>query len=764
MLERLSRFSIKHPVLVIVLFVIITVFFAFQIPGVEIDTAIKSQIPEKMASRVNIKRIEEIFGGTDIVLLTISTDKSILEENTLNRIKRITGRLANEKGVDRVNSIFNVPDIRGEDDQLIIEDTVEEIPVNQQQRQEIKERIINNELIYKSLVAEDFKSTAIAIVLDENVKDDEIISEIKGIIKEIPGNEEVLYAGLPIIRGVLDDYMAKDMRRFLPLGLLIMIIFLYFCFRQFRGIILPFSVVVMSIIVAAGSISLLGWKIQLITIILPVILLAIANDYGIHIIARYQEENRVNFDLSKRELTSRITEGLRSPILAAGLTTIIGLLCLKAHIIVPAKQLGVLASIGIGFAILASLMFIPAVLTLLPKTRPAAAKENHFLDRLLQRSAELIISRPVTLIVISLIIIIGIGTGIFRLVVDTDPIKYYPRDNPVRRASELANEKFGGSYNISLVAEGDMKDPVNIKKIEQMVNWLEGDKYIDNVVAISKPLSKMNEVLHNGNQEYYRVPDSRGAIAQYLMLYSMSADLDKMLDFNYQHSLVTARIASNSTDTIKRIVGKIKNYLNQQQDSPFIIVGGFADLLSELADSVVKGQLYSLFLSLLIVTLVVMILFSSITAGLLAAVPLLIAITTLFGLMGHFEIELNMVTALLSSIMIGAGIDYTIHFLWRYREELKSNTPDRAVKQTLTTSGRGIVFNALSVIVGFVVMLASNFLPIKFFGFLVIVSITTCLVGALVILPAVCLALKPAFLTGNKLKSNKEKGISNYEN
>lgn len=764
MFRRLSKFSIKHPVFVIILFVIITLFFALQIPRVKVDTAIKNQIPEKMASRVNIKKIEEIFGGTDVILLTITSDKSILEESTLHRIKKITELLEEEKGIDKVSSIFNVPDIRGENDQLIIEDTVNKIPSNRQQRREIRERIINNDLIYGSLVAKDFKSTAIAIILDEKATDDEILAEINKIIAEVPGKEEILSAGLPIIRAVLDDYMTQDMSRFLPFGLLIMLIFLYFCFRQLRGIILPFSVVVMSIIVAIGTISLLGWKIQLITIILPVILLAIANDYGIHIIARYQEENKENLDINERDLALLVTEGLSTPILAAGVTTIIGLLCLLAHIIIPAKQLGVLTSIGIGFALLASLMFIPAVLTLLPKGKLINVKEKHSLDGLLQRLAKLIVSKPVTIIGITFVIIIIIGTGIFRLVVDTDPVNYYPRDNVIRRASEIANKKFGGSCNISLVAEGDMNEPENIKKINQMVDWLEEDKYINNVLAISKPLSEMNEVLHNGNQEYHRVPDSREAIAQYLMIYSMSADLDKLLDFNYQHALVTARIASNSTDTTKRIVHKIKDYLNQQQDTPFIIVGGFADLLSDLVDSVVKGQVYSLLLSLLIVSLVVMLLFSSVTAGLLAVIPLLIAIITLFGLMGYFKIELNMVTALLSSIMIGAGIDYTIHFLWRYREELKKNKPVEAVIGTLMTSGRGIIFNALSVIIGFVVMLVSNFLPVKFFGFLVIVSITTCLIGALIILPAVCLVLKPAFLVGDVLNTKKKKGVAEYEN
>ncbi|MQY77450.1 MAG: MMPL family transporter, partial [Spirochaeta sp.] len=148
-----------------------------------------------------------------------------------------------------------------------------------------------------------------------------------------------------------------------------------------------------------------------------------------------------------------------------------------------------------------------------------------------------------------------------------------------------------------------------------------------------------------------------------------------------------------------------------------------------------------------VVGLMLMILFHSVAAGLISAIPLALSMIILFGLMGVFGIELNTATALLSSIMIGVGIDYTIHFLWRYREERRNGLDAAAgVRKTLTTTGRGIVFNALSVVIGFIVLFISNFMPIKFFGFLVVVSILSCLGGALVLIPAICIVFKPKFL------------------
>jgi len=263
-------------------------------------------------------------------------------------------------------------------------------------------------------------------------------------------------------------------------------------------------------------------------------------------------------------------------------------------------------------------------------------------------------------------------------------------------------------------------------------------------------------VLNTDDPRPDRIPDSADAVAQYFLLYSMSGDpedFERMVDFNYQHAQLTARINTLSTEAVKRVMKFIHANLKKRPQGMFPLVGGFVDLLSELVDAIINGQVVSLSLSLLLVSLLVMLLFRSVVAGLLAVIPLSLSMLLLFGLMGYLGIELNIATAMLSSIMIGVGVDYTIHFLWRYRVERRAGRdPAEAVRITLTTTGRGIVFNALSVMVGFVVVLSSSFMPVKFFGFLVIVSIGTCLLGALWLLPAVCLILRPKFLEPGRVK------------
>ncbi|OCL27285.1 patched family protein [Orenia metallireducens] len=749
MLRKIVNLSINYPWIVIISFILITIFFALQLPNTVIDADLKNEIPADMTSRLNMDRIEEIFGGTEVVILALKSE-DVLKEDTLYRVKELTERLESLEEVDQVNSPFTLEDIRGENNQLIIEDSIINIPQNEQEREALRERIKDNDLVYGSIISEDFKAVAVIAILREGIKDKKILDEIDKIIREVSGDEELYLAGLPIVRAEVANNMQKDMKKFIPLGLLIMLIFLYLCFRELSGVLLTLAVMLVSIIVAMGLISLFGWKLQLITIILPVILLAITNDYAIHIIAKYQQDGNLNPAASNKELISGVIGDLGTPIIVAGLTTIIGLLCLLAHIIISAKQLGILAAVGNGLAILGSLFLVPALLVVLPKRDfikdDNQKKKEGLIAKLLIIISNLVTQRPKKVIITSTIVIIILSFGIPLIKVDTNPINYFDKDSDIVKSDNIINSYFGGSTNISIVAKGDIQNPTIMRKIDDLEKTLKEHESIGEVMAVSKAIRKMNQVLHNDDSLFYKIPDSKNAIAQYFMLYSMSADLDKVVDFDYRYSLINARIPSNSTNQVREVVKYIKDYINKDSDSPFVIIGGFADLLSQLVNSVVQGQTTSLILSLTVIALIVIGIFRSFFAGLLSIIPLGIAMVSLFGLMGYFNIELNMVTALLSSIMIGVGIDYTIHFLWHYREEKRNKNSTEAVRTTLLTVGKAIIFNALSVVFGFIVLMLSNFLPIRFFGFLIVVSISTCLIGALVVLPTICILFKPKFL------------------
>ncbi|MBN1560883.1 RND family transporter [candidate division KSB1 bacterium] len=739
---------------VISAFLFTTLAFLLQIPGVEIDTDLKSQLPRSMPSRADTDKIDALFGGTEMLMLIVEAE-DVLQATTLERIRTLAKRMKRIAGVDRVISLFDLKSIRSEDGAMIIEPAVPFIPQDDESREQLRQTLQQNDLVYGSVVARDFSLAAVIVLLEPGARDDLLLAGVDSVLAQIPGGEKVKIGGLPVSRVEMGLYIQKDMRLLLPIGIFIMLIFLFACFRQLRGVLLPSMVVVMSIIVTIGFIALIGWKIHMVTVILPIFLIAVANDYGIHLVARYQEDDSPANACSRKELVIRLLQELSRPVLLTGLTTMAGMLCLLGHILIPARQLGVLAALGIFFALMASLLLIPALLSLLPRKAPVLAQMNvdsakmPMLERILRFFGRGISQHPRSIILTCLLIALISVIGISAIVVDTNPDGYYKADHPTVRVNKLIDEHLGGSQSISVVYKGDIQSPALMRKIDKMEHDMLAMDEVGVTTSVARILRQMSRALHDRDEPMYdELPETRTGIAQYFELYSMSGDPDdfrKMGDFPYEHAVVTARINKTSTLVLQRVVERLKEMV--KDDADVLLVGGFGVVLSDLARTVVNGQILSLILAIIVVSVLLALLFRSCSAGLLAAVPLMLSAVVLFGLMGFLGIELNITTAMLSSIMIGVGVDYTIHFLWRYREERRAGRDCAdAAQRTLSTTGRGIIFNAFSVIVGFSVLLLSSFAPVRFFGFLIVVSILTCLSGALVLIPALCIFIRPAFL------------------
>lgn len=749
-----TAFAIKLRWPIIIGFIAITGLFASRIPQVEVESEIKEMLPKDVASRVNLDAIEEIFGGTDMIMVLVTAD-DVLDPEVLRRVRGLSRRIERVKKIDRVLSLFTLKEIRSDTGQMVVESAVLRIPENDAEREELRDRLKNNEMIYGNVLGKEYKATAIIGLLNATAEDVQILADLETAIAATPGPGEVHVAGLPFIRSQVAINIGGDMRKFMPAGLLIMLVFLFFCFRQLRGVLLPFVVVLMSIIFAIGLIVILGWKIHILTILLPVLLIAVANDYGIHIYARYQEENTPGDTRDPKELAQAVMSHLTAPVLLTGVTTIGGFLSLLAHVLIPGRQLGILAAAAVAYALLGSLLFIPAVLAVIPKAKPVRQASDTdgklpLLERILRFNGALASTRPKAVIITAVVIAGLVSLGATRLVVDVNTVKFFPPDSEVRKNDALINENFGGSTSISIVAEGDIKDPALLAHIDRLQQKLEAMPQVGTTTSVVDMVEDMNQAMHDGDPTQNRLPDSRDAVAQYFLFYSMSGDpedFDRLVDFPFEHALLTARISGIATSSIEEVVQTTEAHIAAVPDGPFTLVGGFADILVEVVDLVIRGQLWSLLASLVVVGILVGLLFRSVVAALLGTAPLVLAMGLLFGLMGIFGVELNHITAMLSSIMIGVGVDYTIHFLWRYRQERRAGlSPAEGIRRTLTTTGRGIIFNALSVIVGFVALLLSAFLPVNMFGFLIVVSIAACLVGGLVVLPAIVLVVRPAFL------------------
>jgi hydrophobe/amphiphile efflux-3 (HAE3) family protein len=742
-----------------------TVGVSLSLMKLEIDPDLTHYFPDTMTSMVNTDRIEEVFGNQDIIIMVFETD-DIINEATLKRVKDVEKSVKRLDGVKRTSSLFGSNHIYGEEGVMYVEPTVLRIPINEAQCEELRHTIQENELVYKVMVSDDFRATALVVSLEDDIVEEEVFASIKGILQEHPGDEKIHFGGLPYLYQAIDKDTTRDALVLVPIALLLMMIFLYLVFREWRGVWLPFMVVVLSALVGIAMIPILGWKFYVITLLVPILLIAVANDYGIHMIARYQELNASGSNENMKEKAMRITRDLWKPILLTGFTTIAGISALWAHTMIPARQMALVASIGILMAIFFSLVLLPAVLSMLPKSThiPNISKPGSSSTRNLLGMFSFFIVRNKKLIpIVALIGTVLISSGIFFLKVDSNEENFFPERHEVKQGANIINEKFGGSESISILFSGDILSPELLLRMENYAAEMEKLDAVDYTMGFSQVVREISKALNDPDEILYdKIPPTREAVAQYMELYSMSGDpeeLEQIVDFNYEHAHLMIRINDASVESVTGIMDRLRTIT--EGDLAVDVIGGYGYVRSELAQKVLVGTYNSLGIALLIIFVLLSVIFRSLKAGLLGIVPLTISVAVLFGLMGLAGIRLDVATALLSSIMIGVGVDYTIHFLWRYREERRQNRPaSEAVITTITTTGRGIIFNALSVIVGFSVLMISSFTPIRFFGALVVVSILCCLVGALVILPAIVLHFRFSFLEPltDEVKTHNIKG------
>jgi len=596
----------------------------------------------------------------------------------------------------------------------------------------------------------------------ENYGDERLFRDFDNIRQRFENPETIYLAGYPLTRREVGATMQGDVMTLFPYGIVLMILFLVLSFRSWIGAFLPFVILILVVANTLGFMAILGMKFTFIGLMVPVMLIAVTSSYSIHILSQYFSECReCNNPNDKRNVIRSALNLMITPVFLSGLTTLIGFLSLQSHVLPPVHELGILVSFGIVVAFLISMTFLPAALALLPfPLHIQSSSSSGRLDRFLNNWGTYFTRHNKGFLLAFTFAIIIIASGIQRIEVDTNPVYFWDAKSELRKSSDFIDKEFGGSSQLSILAKGDIKSPEFLRKIEELSTYLKTKEQVTSVSSIVDQLKLMNRAFHADSAEYYKIPDTREEVAQYLLLYTLSGDaedLDQFVDYDYEKAQIIARIVETGSAASYQLYLDILNHIRTIfNESEFPSVTGMTAFVGVLADMVVKGQIRSLIISIILVSLVTGVIFRSPVAGMLSVLPLTGAMLIVFGLMGFLGIRLDMATVMLSSIMIGVGIDYTIHFLYRCRLEVqKGFSLKAAIPITLQTSGKGILYNGLSVTTGFVVFLLSGFLPIYFFGFLIVISVMVCLLGALTVTPALLMISKPKFILNNNRRNNE---------
>lgn len=747
-MERVGRWVASHPRWVIGAIILVTAAFASFLPQIGYNADLNAMIPQGDPVIEAINQAAADF-GSESVLIVLYAAEDVFRPQALAEVERIAQELGAIPGVAGLVTPLNMPLVKGSEWGIEIEPAATQVPQTPTEAQHFRERLFSSPQ-GRQVAAPNGEALAMLVTVDpaatgSSARYQEVVRQIEGVLGDAQGGRWYL-VGDGYMGAYAERVIHKDLRTLTPLAAVVVFLLLLGAFRTPWGVILPLGSVSIAVLWTMGLMAGLGYQFTLISMLIPVILLAMGSAAGIHVMNRFYEE--VGRGLSQRAAIELTMADITRPVVMTALTTAAGFASLLTSYVQPIREFALFSAIGILFAMVVSLTFIPAVLALrpVPARRLIQARDRSLWGLILRPVASACARRPLWIAGAGLLLLVVSLAGIPRLDVETNLVSYFRAESPVVQGTRLAEEFLGGTTPISVVIDTGVPDGVKEPDVLRRLAGLEAD--LAQMPAVSQPLSlagvvaQVNQALNGDDPAAYRIPDDRAAVAQELLLFDFAGGvgIDALVSYDYQKARLTARIANVGTEDLARIIGQIQSAAQERFAGTGIEpeVVGTAQVVLRLAEHFTEGQISSMSWAAGVVWLIVTALLGSPLLALFCLIPLVLTVAVSFGVMGYGGVPLDMVTTMVASLAIGIGVDYSIHLVSRYRQELARGVAKaEAMTRTLTGTGRGILVNAATLVAGFAVLLVSSLQATATLGWLLALTMIVSSVGALTVLAAV---------------------------
>lgn len=748
-MKKFSELVIKHRKIVVFTTVFITLVLGYCLKDLTINADITSYLPKSDPVVKLFNYIGEEYGGNSLAMVALETD-DIFNKETIEQLNYLTSQFKLLDGVSYVTSLANVLDIKKGEDGIEIGRLIDEyaLPKTAKELQKLKKYTLSKDMYRGRLISDDAKATLIICRLNGDVGKIETAKQLKEIIKKLELKEKVYFGGIPFQMIDISDIILNDMRVLIPFILLLIFISLFLSFRTLRGVFLPILSVLISTIWTLGIMSVLKIPLTVISNIIPVILIAVGSAYSIHVISKFNEESDVDED--KLNHSKRALKEIGIPVILAAVTTTAGFMAFVfGSYLSMIQEFGIFAGLGVLFSLLISITFVPSVLSLLSfKNKTAYLNDNikkkDGITRFMDKIGEWVLKNEKKIIAAGIVVVIISVLGIPKIQRKVDMLDYFKHGSSIRLTEEIMQNKFGGSIPIQILVKGDIQDPAVLAEMKKMENFLESLDDVKNSQSVADLIEEMSDVMGEGKV----IPDSKDKVCNLWFLLEGEEVMSQLVNDDKTEAIIQATIASVNTKQMRNLVKNIEKYINRTKSSSFTFTQtGMPSIYQHLDDSMMQSQIQSLIIAIILVFICLVFLLRSFIGGLIGLVPIGFTLIVVFGFMGFSGIPLDIATVLVGSISIGIGIDYSIHFVSRFRKEFKKDKTElEALDRTLETSGKAILINVITVMLGFLVLVLANLIPLRRFGILVAITMIGSGVSAITLLPSIILATKAGFI------------------
>jgi len=770
-----------HKFKALLLMLVVIVGFASQLPKIQLDTSSEGFLHESDPILTQYNQFRSLFGRDEMVMVSIKSP-DIFAPDFLTKLQSLHRELEdNVPFFDDINSLINARNTRGEGDTLVVEDLFEDIPTDASELAKKKSLALDSNLYRNFILSEDGLFTSIMIRTSaysgETASDDvlsgfedteidvsknkerkfltdaensQIVNVVHEIVKKYQSDDfEIYTAGSPAVVDAIKRSMQKDMQTFIKLALLTISIVLFLLFRRVSGVLLPLVVVILTLVSTVSTMAMTGTPFKLPTQILPLFLLAVGVAAAVHLMAIFYRSFNESGD--KRLAIGYAMGHSGLAVFMTSLTTAAGLLSFSASEVAPIADLGVFASSGVMLSLLFTLILLPALIALFPikhKQDESTLKRSQFMDAVLNNIAEISVNNSRKIIVISAILFVISLIGVLQIGFKHDPMRWLPESWDTRQATELLDVKMKGTGVLEVVVDtgkvNGLYEPEIMNALDNMhtkINKIvQGDLFVGKTVSVVDILKESNRALNENKEEFYAVPQNKDLIAQELFLFenSGSDDLEDFVDSQFSMARFTIKLPWLDAASTARFIEEVEKQFSEGFNNVNnVYVTGMGSLFTRTMDAAIESTKVSYLIAAGVISIMMIFMLGSVKLGLVSMIPNLLPIFVAMGFMGYMAMPLDMFTMLIGSISVGLVVDDTIHFLNSFRRyHLKFDDVDKAVRETMLSTGRAIMVTTLVLCLGFFIFTAASMENLIRFGMITGMTIILALLGDLFLAPA----------------------------
>ncbi|HBH24698.1 MAG TPA: hypothetical protein DDY13_14915 [Cytophagales bacterium] len=759
MWTKLAHIVLKHRVALIVILAIITAFMGYQATKVQWSYTFAQVVPDNDPDMQYYKRFKRMFGEDGNMLALGVQDSALYQLSNFESFAYLSDNIRKIRGVSEAISI---PDLR-----ILYKDTVnrrfdwkpvfDELPESQSALDSLLGVVEDLKFYSNQLLNVENGATFILVSINKetlnSAKRDVVIEDIKHLGEAFTNHTgiDLHYVGLPYIRSEVNGKIKIELQIFLILSLFVTALILLFFFRSWDAVVFPMIIILTVVVWSMGTLSLFGYKITMLTGLLPPIIAVIGIPNSIYLLNKYHQE--IDRHGNQMRGLSTVISKIGLVTLITNCTTAIGFLVLGFTKITILREFGIVAGINILAAFIVSIIMIPVVFSFLPKPHGKQLKHLKFkglnfalagIDLLVHRHRYSVIVVTIGVVVLSVI-------GFMRLHTVAFMVDDVPEKSEVKQDLEFFERNFSGimplEIEIDLGRKGGVRRLSNLRKVEELEDYLSAQPYISEPVSVVGFFKAARQAYYNNSPRFYSLPNrqDKNFILPYLAKMEDSTSLVKsFMDSTQQimrSSYRVADIGSNKLDSL------IDNVIQTKIDSVFkdsdikAKATGTTLLFVKGNQFLVQNLQMSLLLAFVIIAIIMGFLFRNPKMVMISIIPNIIPLLITAGLMGAFDIPLKPSTALIFSVVFGISVDDSIHFLAKYRQELFQNRffVPLAISKSIRETGASMMYTSIILFAGFVIFAISDFGGTKYLGILTSITLLIAMFTNLLVLPSLLL-------------------------